>query len=73
MAKTERRSACLLLAGCLLDLRGEGCSNIYIYIYISPNLHPSPRTHNVVCHEWCAMTWDVSEGNSFRTTPARMV
>ena len=35
MAKTERRSACclllvacLLLACCLLDLRGEGCSNI---------------------------------------------
>ena len=28
--------------------------------------------HNLVCHEWCAMTWDVSEGNSFRTTAARM-
>ena len=34
MAKTERRSACLLLA----------CSNIYIYIYISSNLHPSPNS-----------------------------
>ena len=28
--------------------------------------------HNVVCHEWCAKRWDVSEGNSFRTTAACM-
>ena len=26
--------ACCCLLACLLDLRGEGCSNIYIYIYI---------------------------------------
>ena len=42
MAKTERRSACCLLAcllarcllACWLDLRGEGCSNIHIHTYI---------------------------------------
>ena len=42
MAKTERGSACLLLAcllACYLDLRGEGCSNM------SSNLHPSPQLY----------------------------